>query len=162
MKLNTKIPDAVGFQLAPMLDVVFLLLIFFIVTQKFVLNEQDLNVQVPTSHTEEQENQERAIDEIIINVRADENDQLLITVDGMVLTPEALQARLIRMVATNAQQPVRIRGDAKMDWQKMADVINLCTEVGVYNVNFSTRVNKGGDKAAAPTAPTAPAAQPAA
>ena len=49
MKFNTKIPEPIGFQLAPMLDVVFLLLIFFVVTQKFILNEQDLKVKVPTA-----------------------------------------------------------------------------------------------------------------
>ena len=49
MKFNVKDPDSIGFQLAPMLDVVFLLLIFFVVTQKFILNEQDLKVKVPTA-----------------------------------------------------------------------------------------------------------------
>ena len=49
MKLNSKIPEPVGFQLAPLLDVVFLLLIFFVVTQKIILNEQDLKVKVPTA-----------------------------------------------------------------------------------------------------------------
>ena len=49
MKINAKVPEPIGFQLAPMLDVVFLLLIFFVVTQKFILNEQDLKVKVPTA-----------------------------------------------------------------------------------------------------------------
>ena len=49
MKINAQVPEPIGFQLAPMLDVVFLLLIFFVVTQKFILNEQDLKVKVPTA-----------------------------------------------------------------------------------------------------------------
>ena len=71
MKFNTKIPEPIGFQLAPMLDVVFLLLIFFVVTQKFILNEQDLKVKVPTAPKSTEETS-RAIDEIIINAREEE------------------------------------------------------------------------------------------
>ncbi|MCH5284376.1 MAG: biopolymer transporter ExbD, partial [Akkermansiaceae bacterium] len=74
MKFNVKIPDGIGFQLAPMLDIVFLLLIFFVVTQKIILNEQDLKVKVPTAPKTTEE-VSRAIDEIIINAR-EENDEL--------------------------------------------------------------------------------------
>ena len=138
MKLNVKIPDAIGFQLAPMLDVVFLLLIFFVVTQKIILNEQDLKVKVPTApKTTEEES--RAIDEIIINAR-EENGELVITIDREVFTREKLQAMLKRMVSVNPNQPVRIRGDAEMRWQKVADVISTCSQAGVWNVSFSKQL----------------------
>lgn len=138
MKLNVKIPDGVGFQLAPMLDVVFLLLIFFVVTQKIILNEQDLKVKVPTApKTTEEES--RAIDEIIINAR-EENGELVITIDREVFTREKLLAMLKRMVAVNPNQPVRIRGDAEMRWQKVADVISTCSQAGVWNVSFSKQL----------------------
>ncbi len=138
MKLNTKLPEPIGFQLAPMLDVVFLLLIFFVVTQKIILNEQDLKVKVPTApKTEEQTS--RAIDEIIINAR-EEDGELVITIDREVFTREKLDTMLRRMVAVNPNQPVRIRMDADMRCQKLADVITTCTQAGVYNVNFSSRM----------------------
>ena len=138
MKLNVKIPDGIGFQLAPMLDVVFLLLIFFVVTQKIILNEQDLKVKVPTApKTTEEES--RAIDEIIINAR-EENGELIITIDREVFTREKLLAMLKRMVAVNPNQPVRIRGDAEMRWQKVADVISTCSQAGVWNVSFSKQL----------------------
>ena len=135
MKLNVKIPEAIGFQLAPMLDVVFLLLIFFVVTQKFILNEQDLKVKVPTAPKTTEE-ASRAIDEIIINAR-EENGELIITIDREVFTREKLLAMLRRMIAVNPNQPVRIRGDAEMRWQKVADVISTCSQAGVWNVSFS-------------------------
>ena len=134
MKLNVKIPEAIGFQLAPMLDVVFLLLIFFVVTQKFILNEQDLKVKVPTAPKTS-----RAIDEIIINAR-EENGELIITIDREVFTREKLLAMLRRMIAVNPNQPVRIRGDAEMRWQKVADVISTCSQAGVWNVSFSKQL----------------------
>lgn len=143
MKLNTKIPDAIGFQLAPMLDVVFLLLIFFVVTQKFILNEQDLKVKVPTA-PQSTEEASRAIDEIIINAR-EENGELIVTIDREVFTLEKLSAMLKRMVAVNPNQPVRIRGDAEMRWQKVTDVITVCTQAGVSQVSFSKQMPKSGN-----------------
>ena len=96
MKLKAKLPEPIGFQLAPMLDVVFLLLIFFVVTQKFILNEQDLKVKVPTAPKSTEETS-RAIDEIIINAR-EEDGELVITIDREVFTREKLSALMKRMV----------------------------------------------------------------
>ncbi|MBE6409176.1 MAG: biopolymer transporter ExbD [Akkermansia sp.] len=140
MKLKAKLPEPIGFQLAPMLDVVFLLLIFFVVTQKFILNEQDLKVKVPTAPKSTEETS-RAIDEIIINAR-EEDGELVITIDREVFTREKLSALMKRMVAVNPNQPVRIRGDADMSWQKMADVISTCSQAGVWNVSFSKQMPK--------------------
>ena len=145
MKLNSKIPEPVGFQLAPLLDVVFLLLIFFVVTQKIILNEQDLKVKVPTAPKTSEETS-RAIDEIIINAR-EENGELVITIDREIFTRDALLSMLQRMVKVNENVPVRIRGDAEMHWQKMADVISTCTQAGVWNVSFSKKMPE--DKPAA-------------
>ncbi len=142
MKLNTKLPEPVGFQLAPMLDVVFLLLIFFVVTQKIILNEQDLKVKVPTA-PKTSEQTARAIDEIIINAR-EEDGELIVTIDREVFTREKLDTMLRRMVAVNPNQPVRIRMDADMRCQKLADVITTCTQAGVYNVSFSSKMPESG------------------
>lgn len=138
MKFTTKMPEPIGFQLAPMLDVVFLLLIFFVVTQKFILNEQDLKVKVPTAPKTTEETS-RAIDEIIINAR-EQDGELVITIDRNIFTREQLAQMLQRMVAVNPSQPVRIRGDAEMRWQKVADVISTCTQAGVWNVSFSKQM----------------------
>ena len=92
MKFNTKVPEPIGFQLAPMLDVVFLLLIFFVVTQKFILNEQDLKVKVPTAPKSTEETS-RAINEMIINAREEDGD-LVITIDRELHTLKSLKEML--------------------------------------------------------------------
>lgn len=138
MKFKTKLPEPIGFQLAPMLDIVFLLLIFFVVTQKIILNEQDLKVKVPTAPKSTEETS-RAIDEIIINAR-EEDGKLVITIDREIFSRDDLSAMLKRMIAVNPNQPVRIRGDAEMSWQSMADVISTCSQAGVWNVSFSKQM----------------------
>lgn len=49
MKFQVREPDAAAFPLAPMIDVVFLLLIFFIATMQFSQSERELNVSVPVA-----------------------------------------------------------------------------------------------------------------
>ena len=138
MKFNTKVPEPIGFQLAPMPDVVFLLLIFFVVTQKFILNEQDLKVKVPTAPKSTEETS-RAINEMIINAREEDGD-LVITFDRELHTLKSLKEMLEKQIGVDPNQPVRIRGDAQMSWQRMADVISTCSQAGVWNVSFSKQM----------------------
>ena len=138
MKFNTKVPEPIGFQLAPMLDVVFLLLIFFVVTQKFILNEQDLKVKVPTAPKSTEETS-RAINEMIINAREEDGD-LVITIDRELHTLKSLKEMLEKQIGVDPNQPVRIRGDAQMSWQRMADVISTCSQAGGWNVSFSKQM----------------------
>ncbi len=144
MKFKNTIPEASGFQLTAMLDVVFLLLIFFVVTQNFILNEQDMKVKVPTAANTTEE-QSRAIEEIIINVR-EENDELIITIDREIFTRDDLLSLMQRMVAVNPNQAVRIRGDAEARWQKIVDVISTCSQAGVWNISFSKQLPKPADQ----------------
>ncbi len=151
MKFNAKIPEPIGFQLAPMLDVVFLLLIFFVVTQKFILNEQDLKVKVPTAPKSTEETS-RAIDEMIVNAR-EEAGELIVTIDRQRYTLDDLGKLMRKQVALNPSQPVRIRGDAAMTWQRMADVISTCSQAGVWNISFSKQMPGGNGAAQGAAAP---------
>lgn len=136
-------PAPVGFQLAPMLDIVFLLLVFFIVTQNIALTEQDFAVKVPSAENAEDRNKSRAINEIILNVREDGK----VTINREVFTVDELYPKLERLVKLEKNQPVRIRGDAATTYQKIVDVLDVCRKAGIWNISFSTR------KPGAPTTP---------
>lgn len=69
MKFHYKMPSPIGFQLAPMLDIVFLLLVFFIVTQTFEDDEPDLSINLPSAETPKPG--ENVSNEIIVNIRKD-------------------------------------------------------------------------------------------
>ncbi len=158
MKFNAKIPEPIGFQLAPMLDVVFLLLIFFVVTQKFILNEQDLKVKVPTAPKSTEE-ASRAIDEMIVNAR-EENGELIVTIDRERHSLESLGSMMRNLVSVNSNLPVRIRGDANMTWQRMADVISTCSQAGVWNISFSKQMPGGNTVTTVPASGTPAPAKP--
>ena len=98
--------------------------------------------QQPQADAKTTEEASRAIDEIIINAREEADGKLVVTIDREVFTLEQLEQRLRRQVRLNENQPVRIRCDAEMRWQKVADVISTCTKAGVYNVSFSKQMPK--------------------
>lgn len=144
MKFRYSMPDPIGFQLAPMLDIVFLLLVFFVVTQTIALTEQDFSVKVPSAENAEDQNKSRAINEIILNVREDG----MVTINREIFSVDQLYPRLERIVKLEKNQPVRIRGDASTTYQKIVDVLDVCRKAGIWNISFSTR------KPGAPTTPS--------
>ena len=121
-----------------MIDIVFLLLIFFIVTWQFSQAELDLKVSVPSS-TDSKERESRSYLEIIINVRSDGSTY----VNGELLSQEALYNKLSAITRVDRDQPVRVRGDADTDFQYVVRVMDVCTRAGVWNISFATQIAGG-------------------
>ncbi len=133
MKFKAARPPASSIQLAPMIDIVFLLLIFFLVTWQFSRSEQDSKVKVPTSS--EGKESARTYREIVINIR----QSGAIVVNAEVLTPDQLLAKLQNIASIDANQPVRLRGDADISYQQLMGVIDICQKAGIWNISFATR-----------------------
>jgi len=137
MKFKTPKPPESAIQLAPMIDIVFLLLIFFLVTWQFSRSEQDSKVKVPTSSQGSEET--RAISEININIRQDGD----LVINGEVLTEDQLLTKLRAIVEVHENQPVRLRGDGEITYQALMGVIDICQEAGIWNISFATRKPRG-------------------
>ena len=120
-------------QLAPMIDIVFLLLIFFIVTWQFTRSETELNVSVPTA--EEGSELNRPKGEIIINVLPDGT----IRVEGLTVNLPQLHEKLSAIAKQYENQPVRIRGDGQVAYQRIVEVIDTCQKAGIWNISFATQ-----------------------
>ncbi|MEP4076649.1 ExbD/TolR family protein [Haloferula sp.] len=139
MKFQNREPQPAAMQMAPMIDIVFLLLIFFIVTWQFSRDEMDLKIAVPTS--EEGADPQRVLGEIVLNVRADGS----VSVWGETKTKAALAETLIAIAAQHKNQPVRVRGDSATPFQEIVEVIDICQKSGIWNISFATqRPTEGG------------------
>jgi biopolymer transport protein ExbD len=144
MKFQNREPQPAAMQMAPMIDIVFLLLIFFIVTWQFSRDEMDLKIAVPTS--EEGADPQRVLNEIILNVRPDGT----VTVWGQTKTPAALSetltsiARKTRDEKGRSNQPVRVRADAGTPFQRVVEVIDICQSSGIWNISFATQKPTAG------------------
>ncbi len=114
--------------LTPMLDVVFIMLIFFIVTASFV-KEAGIDVTRPPAATAERK--ERG--NILIAIT--ENDQ--IWMDRRQVDPRALRANIERLHAENPDGSVVIQADRKSTNKMLVTVMDASREAGVYNISIA-------------------------
>ena len=133
MKFTSRQPPPVSIQLAPMIDILLLLLSFFIINYQFSKSETELNVSVPTA--QEGAEQERVRGEIIINIVADGS----IRVEGMAVDRQQLFDKLSAIAKQFKNQPVRIRGDGAVAYQRIVEIIDTCQKAGIWNISFATQ-----------------------
>ncbi|TAG08120.1 MAG: biopolymer transporter ExbD [Verrucomicrobia bacterium] len=133
MKFTTHQAQPIALQLAPMIDIVMLLLCFFIISWQFSQSETELNVAVPTAQEGADPTRQRG--EIIINVLADGS----LRVEGKTIDLPKLADQLAAIARQYKNQPVRIRGDAAVPYQRIVEVIDTCQRSGVWNISFATQ-----------------------
>lgn len=133
MKFTSRQPPPVSIQLAPMIDILLLLLSFFIISWQFSRSETELNVSVPTA--QEGAEPERVRGEIIINVLGDSS----IKVEGSEMDLTQLAGKLSAIAKQFENQPVRIRGDGGVAYQRIVEVIDTCQKSGIWNISFATQ-----------------------
>ena len=133
MKFTSRQPPPIALQLAPMIDILLLLLSFFIISYQFTRSETELNVAVPTA--QEGADPERQRGEIIINILADGT----IRVEGISVDLVKLSQKLAPIAVQFKNQPVRIRGDGEVPYQRIVEVIDTCQKSGIWNISFATQ-----------------------
>ena len=121
-----------GIQLAPLVDVLLLLLIFFLLTWNAARNENELDVKVPKATAAKEKT--APIGDVVVNVKADGN----VVVNRRTLTGPELTDLLKSLVQLDAEQAVVIRGDETGAYKNVVGVLNICSEAGVTNVAFAT------------------------
>ena len=122
--------SSTGIDLAPMLDFVTNLLIFFIITAVFV-KESGLTVNRPTSF--EQENKE---DSKSIQIQILDNGEIWI--DNRAVDSHAVRANVERLSAVNPDSGVLILAQDKAPTGVLVEVVDQVHLGGVYNITFST------------------------
>ncbi len=125
-------PHHPGIQLAPLVDVLLLLLIFFLMTWNAARNENELDVKVPKASAAKEKS--APIGDVVVNVKSDGN----VVVNRRTLSGPELRELLKSLVELDAEQAVVIRGDESGAYKNVVGVLNLCSEAGVTNVAFAT------------------------
>ena len=115
--------------ITPMLDVVFILLIFFIVTANFI-KEPGLEVNRPDSETAEPT--ENAASLIAVGNAGE------IYMDGRRIDKRQVKANVVRLLAENPQGSVVIQADEKATADTIMAVMDGAREAGVYNISLAS------------------------
>ena len=114
-----------------MLDIVFIMLIFFIVTTSFV-KEQGLEVSRPSSAPPKEIKQEKG--PIVVKI----NSGSLISVKGRILEPGAVQANLEREKAEKPASPLIVAAHPDADTEALVTILDAAKAVGIESVSVAT------------------------
>lgn len=120
-----------GFQIAPMIDVIFLLLCFFVASQIFSQWETEIDIQLPSADTGDVP--DRLPGEIIINVRRDG----AMVVNRRALDAEGMGQLLTKLSGLFPGQPVLLRADRQTPYEHIMLVLDLCRKADVWNISFA-------------------------
>ena len=115
----------------PMLDIVFIMLIFFIVTTSFV-KERGLEVSRPSSAPPKEVKQDKG--PIVVKIDASS----LISVQGRVLEPRAVEANLERQKAEKPESPLIIAAHPAADTEALVTILDAAKAVGIESVSVAT------------------------
>jgi biopolymer transport protein ExbD len=125
-------PVTVAFQIAPMVDILLVLLCFFIITWSMARKENDLEVRVPSAQEGSENN--AVINMTVLNVRQDGT----IIWDRKQIDRNTLLERLKELAGLYPDYSIILRGDVKTEYEKIVEVLDLCRQAGIWNVAFAT------------------------
>jgi biopolymer transport protein ExbD len=126
-----------GINLMPLVDVVFLLLIFFLAATTFATEEVELDLRLPEAKSGEAGKSDQ---QLIINVSVDGT----LTMSGRPVTMEALRQKLVAAVARNKEQAVLVRGDKAAQFGVGLQVLDTCRLAKIKKVDFAALPAKQG------------------
>jgi len=118
--------------LTSMLDVIFLLLCFFVTISVYSQWESEISISLPKAATAEQP--ERLPGEIVVNLAKDGT----VKVNGTALSLDDLQGRLRKISKFYPGQPVIIRADKSARYEHLVRVIDTCRGADVWNFSLAT------------------------
>jgi biopolymer transport protein ExbD len=118
-----------GIEMGPLIDIIFILLIFFMVSTTFVRN-WEIGIERPSAASADR------ADLRAIRIAIDAGGKVFI--DGQPLSPWMVQARVRELVARDARRPVLITADRRLQTGRLVDVVDQCRLAGAKSVAVDT------------------------
>ena len=125
-------PRIFGFLIAPMVDILLVVLVFFIVTWNFALSENELDVRVPSAAKANET--QPYVGQVVINIKADGT----IIVNRQPKTLTELMELLKKLSQLYPDQAAIVRGDQGVEYKHIVEVLDICRQADIWNVAFAT------------------------
>lgn len=132
MRKRYRADEEAEINITPMLDIVFIMLIFFIVTTSFV-RESGLDISRPQQAEEQVVVEE---DELPIVVRIDHTS--MITINQRRVEADAVRANLERERAQNPRSPMIVAAHPDSETNALVRVLDAANVVGIDNISVAT------------------------
>lgn len=138
MPLKTHNDEQPTLNLTPMIDIVFLLIIFFMLGTKFTeLSEAEKNIPLEVPQVASGAAMTPAPEKRVINVYRDGR----VALDREEMSLPDLVGELSRAREEYADLGVIVRGDAKGTFQNVASVLSACRKAGISDMGISVRLD---------------------
>ncbi len=131
MQFSEPDEEQAGINLTSLIDVVFLLLIFFMITSTFIKIERKLDLQLPEAKAAEVEQKERKP----IQIEMDRGGR--ITLDGQLVTMKALETRLKEF--QGKRKSAVVRADRRLKHGTVTAVLGLCRDAGIREIAIAVK-----------------------
>ncbi len=134
---------SIGFNMTPMIDVVFQLIIFFLVSSHMAQQETQVTVDLPDATSGNRVEEQEDVRRLVINVLSETQ----ILAGSQAIEPARLGSLLDyearRSQADGSKRPleVRIRTDRNVPYRAVEPILLACARSGIWNVKFAV-VNK--------------------
>jgi biopolymer transport protein ExbD len=133
MNLRPRRKSAPDLNLTPLIDVVFLLLIFFMVSTTFI-KETRIKVDLPRADTEERVEKKTETLDVTIDV----SGRFYVNQDEVINTrPETLRRAMEKAASGRTDVPVTITADARTPHQAVVTVMDAARQLGLLQIRFT-------------------------
>ena len=141
MNLRPEPKEPVDINLTPLIDVVFLLLIFFMVSTTFD-RDSELSIELPAATAEAQKRKPESIE-----VAIDAQGRFYVNGRQLLNTQSKTVRQALRTAAgDNESPPVIISADAKTPHQAVVQIMDAARELGFVRLTFATRLVKDSEQ----------------
>jgi biopolymer transport protein ExbD len=137
MPLKTTIEEPPAMNMIPMIDIMFNLIIFFLVGTQFASLERNIALKVP--EVVDRGALTEAPRRRVVNVYRDGR----ITLDDKPVDLESLSKRLATVRSQYNDLGVIVRGDGQGQFQRVAEVLTACKQAGIQELGISVRLIPG-------------------
>lgn len=138
MRIRRQEDDNAEVQMAPLIDCVFLLLIFFLVATTLKKLEKELPLELPQSAAAI----EKEVEPDLLILAVDKHGQKYIGSEPV--TTDMLHKRVKEAAARNPRQRVRVDADRQTPYEQVIELIELCQFEGLRDVGLHTRKDAPG------------------
>ena len=141
------------FQVAPMVDVLLVLMLFFMAITSTEVLKKDKNLTLPEANHAKKDDKNTTKDQIVVNVDWIHGAPKY-SIDGLnFATSDDVEAAVATRFKQNPRAYVLVRADQNVEYSSIADIMGACASAGVQSVSFAALLNPGN--AAPSTADTA-------